>query len=111
APTPSILHWDQNHFVVLFQCKGKQFVIGDPARGILKFSEEEFLVHWSQGKNNGIILLLDPTPRLFSIDDENDEQSDFTRFFSYIFRFRKLLLQLILGYAIGSFLQILLPFL
>jgi ATP-binding cassette subfamily B protein len=31
APLPSIILWDQNHFVVLYKIKKNQFYISDPA--------------------------------------------------------------------------------
>lgn len=34
---PCILHWNQNHFVVLYKVKkGKTFYIADPAKGLVK---------------------------------------------------------------------------
>lgn len=34
APLPCILHWNQNHFVVLYkQKRGKKFCIADPGKG------------------------------------------------------------------------------
>jgi ATP-binding cassette subfamily B protein len=54
---PSILHWDKNHFVVLFDYKkplfGKPyFVIADPAKELLQLSEEEVLEHWGVSIGN-----------------------------------------------------------
>ena len=36
APLPCILHWNQNHFVILYKIKrGKKFYIADPAKGLV----------------------------------------------------------------------------
>ena len=37
--SPCILHWNQNHFVVLYKVKkGKKFYIADPGKGLVKYS-------------------------------------------------------------------------
>ena len=44
APLPCILHWNQNHFVVLYQQKrGKKFYIADPGKGLVTYSRKEFV--------------------------------------------------------------------
>ena len=45
---PCILHWNQNHFVVLYKVKkGKKFYIADPGKGLVKYSLDEFKSHSS----------------------------------------------------------------
>ena len=47
AHYPCILHWNQNHFVVLYKVKkGKTFYIADPGKGLVKYNLEEFKKHW-----------------------------------------------------------------
>lgn len=66
APLPCILHWNNNHYVVLYKIKKSKFYISDPAHGLLEYNEEEFLKFWI-GNNStadteeGIALLLEPT--------------------------------------------------
>ena len=44
APLPCILHWNQNHFVVLYkQKRGKKFYIADPGKGLVIYSRKEFV--------------------------------------------------------------------
>lgn len=43
---PVILHWNLNHFVVLFKIKGKLYYIADPAIGVIKISESDLLKNW-----------------------------------------------------------------
>ena len=70
---PCILHWNQIHFVVLYnivQKKGKTyFYIADPAYGLLKYEEEELKKCWistSQGGiEKGIAMLLEVTPQFY----------------------------------------------
>ena len=36
APLPCILHWNQNHFVVLYKIKkSKKFYVADPGKGLV----------------------------------------------------------------------------
>ena len=54
APLPCILHWNQNHFVVLYKVKkGKKFYVADPGKGLVTYSLEEFKQHWVSTKSNG----------------------------------------------------------
>ena len=61
---PCILHWDQNHFVVLRSCDGRTAVIHDPAFGVRRMAMSELSAHFT-----GIALELTPTPRFQSMDD------------------------------------------
>lgn len=39
---PFIVHWNRNHFVVVFLIKKNKIIIGDPSRGIVKVNYDEF---------------------------------------------------------------------
>jgi ATP-binding cassette subfamily B protein RaxB len=56
-PTPCILHWDMNHFVVLVRQRGQQVLIHDPACGVRRMSLDEFSRHFT-----GVALELQPAP-------------------------------------------------
>ena len=94
--SPIILHWNQNHFVVLYKVKrGKIFYIADPAKGLVKYSLEEFKKHWvstqSGGEEKGIAMFLEPTPAFYEkkMDEEPKEERSFKFLFGYIKQFRK----------------------
>src|ERR1700744_5415028 len=40
---PCILHWNRNHFVVLYRLRKAKLYIADPAHGLSRFKKEEFL--------------------------------------------------------------------
>ena len=52
ALLPCIVHWNQQHFVVVYKIalkRGKWRVyVSDPASGLLEYSEEQFLKAWIQ---------------------------------------------------------------
>lgn len=47
-PLPSIMYFDQAHYVVLYKISknGQRFMIADPARGKIRLSRNEFEHHW-----------------------------------------------------------------
>lgn len=114
-PLPCIAHWKQQHFVVVYKvAKGKVFV-ADPAVGKIVLTEEEFLDGWvSDVVNNepqGILLLLEPTPDFFKREGDVSDRSSWGFLWSYIAQYRTLLWQLLGGLLLGSFIQLIFPFL
>lgn len=54
TPLPCILHWNQNHFVVLYKVKkGKKFYVADPGKGKTTYNLEDFKQHWISTRSNG----------------------------------------------------------
>ena len=120
SPLPSILHWDQNHFVVLYKVKkGKKFYVADPGKGLVTYNLEEFKQHWISTKSNsedkGIAMFLETTPTFFTYKMEGEEnikeKRSFRFLFGYVKKYRKYFGQIILGLIGGSLLQLVLPFL
>ena len=117
APLPCIAHWNQNHYVVIHKIKKDKIYIADPGHGLLTYDKSEFLKSWvSDGKDEGILLLLDPTPDFYTKDFSNSEIKEqknrgFSFLFKYLFAHKKLIIQLIVGLLAGSLLQLIFPFL
>lgn len=117
--SPSILHWNQNHFVVLYKIEnGKKFYIADPAKGLVTYTLDEFKEHWisthSDGEDKGVAMFLEPTPAFYANKDfveGNKEKRSFRFLFGYIRKYRKYFAQITLGLLAGSILQLVLPFL
>lgn len=115
APLPCIAHWNQNHFVVIYKIKKDKIYIADPAHGLLVYKKEEFIKGWvSDGKDEGVLLLLETTPEFYTdkgeIKTKEDKQS-FAFLFGYLKSHKKAILQLIIGLLAGSLLQLIFPFL
>lgn len=77
AELPCILHWRQNHFVVLYKIKNHRYYIGDPGRGLMTVAEEDFAKNWVSYKElkDGISLLLTPSPIFHEQSDDDKENS------------------------------------
>ncbi len=116
AAKPAILHWKQNHFVVLTpKAKQSKITIADPAKGIITYTKKEFLQHWTSttdGEENfGIALLLEPTPLLYEQQDEKENKVGWGMLVGYMRQQKKLIAQLFMGLLVGSLLQLIFPFL
>jgi ATP-binding cassette subfamily B protein len=109
---PCVLHWNQNHFVVLYKIKNDKFIIADPARGVVKVDIADFKKHWLGNQNEkGLCLLLEPTPNFYQIADEKTDKTSFSFLFNYIKPYKKFVTQLIFGLLAGSIIQLIFPFL
>jgi len=113
AELPCILHWRQNHFVVLYKIRNSKYYLADPADGLVTLKEADFARNWlgDKEKKEGIALLLSPTPQFYEQDDEKGSEVRWSFLFRYLVTYRKLVFQLLLGLGIGSLLQLIVPFL
>ncbi len=114
-PVPCIAHWRQEHFVVVYKVNRKYVWIADPATGKFRVTKEDFLENWASdmedGEPVGVLLLVEPSPEFYARDGEKTDKSGFRYVFSYFRRYRALIIQLIVGLALGSLIQITFPFL
>ena len=121
-PLPCIVHWNQNHFVVVYKIKkhnkGKYTVyVADPGKGHVTYTKEEFCEHWistkTNGEEKGIALLLEPTEQFYAQNDTEavPTQSRVKFLWSYLKKYKRFFTQLILGLLLGSLLQLVFPFL
>ncbi len=122
APLPCMVHWEQSHFVVVYRIQGRKrqpgrakVYVADPDKGLITYTYAEFMARWADASPGeaaqGIALLLEPTPTFFESEEEAVTGTGWNRLFSYLFAYRKLLVQLTLGLLIGSVLQLIFPFL
>ena len=120
-PFPCILHWNQEHFVVLYDVKTKRngermFFIADPAKNLLRLDEETVRNAWistrTRGEEKGILMALQPTPAFYEKPDERRKMPKPFRFlWGYVKPYKAFFIQLLLGLLIGSVLQLIFPFL
>ncbi|RED25180.1 ATP-binding cassette subfamily B protein [Flavobacterium cutihirudinis] len=118
APLPCILHWNKNHYVVLYKIKKGIYYISDPAFGLIEYNREDFLKFWI-GNNaddqtkEGVALLIEATPKFFQsdFDKEDNKGLGFGLLFQYVFRYKSFLIQLSIGLLASSLLQLIFPFL
>ncbi len=116
CPLPAILHWNQNHFVVLYRVdnKGRRYWIADPGKGKYKVSGEEIKEHWipSQSDVEGIAMLFrrDNNLRKSNVEYQPTHRS-FAFLLRYMMRYRRYFMQILAGLVLGCVLQLIMPFL
>jgi len=113
AELPCILHWRQNHFVVLYKIKKAKFFLADPANGLVVLTEQDFNRNWvtDTEANEGVALLLSPTPTFYEKENEKGTEVSWGFLLRYLTQYKQLVLQLLFGLGIGSLLQLITPFL
>jgi len=116
APLPCIVHWNKNHYVVVYKIKKGIIYISDPAHGLITYTKDEFIKHWignnaDKNTEEGIALLVEPTPKFYQEEFDKDEPFGFNFIFKYLFKYKKFIVQLIIGLLAGSLLQLIFPFL
>ena len=120
-PFPCILHWNQEHFVVLYDVKTKRngehlFYIADPAKNLLRLDEDTVRNAWistrTRGEEKGILMALQPTPAFYEKPDERRKMpKPFPFLWRYVKPYKRFFVQLLLGLLVGSILQLIFPFL
>lgn len=92
-PLPAIAHVVVDgsllHYVVIHKITKKQIVIADPAKGIVKYTPEEFFKIWT-----GVLILLVPTSKF---QKGNENKGVLSRFFSLMIPQKRLLINIFLS--------------
>jgi HlyB family type I secretion system ABC transporter len=101
VPVPAVVHWEGNHWIVLYDVD-EQFVrVADPARGLRKLPRREFEAKWT-----GYAALFDYTP---AFEQAPESKPTLAWVLPFLARSKVILLQ-VLGLAVAvSFLQLLFP--
>ena len=120
ALLPCIVHWNQDHFLVVYDIKkkrkGYEVYVADPGKGLITYTQEEFCNHWistqTGGEEKGVALLLEPTQLFYEQEGDQLHSKNRVKFLgSYLLKYKRFFGQLILGLFIGSILQLIFPFL
>ena len=95
-PLPAIVHWEGNHWIVLYEVN-EQFVrVADPAFGLRKLPRREFETKWT-----GYAALFDYTP---AFEQAPESKSTLRWVLPFLSRFKVILLQVLgLAVAVSSF--------
>ncbi|MGI9650002.1 peptidase domain-containing ABC transporter [Chryseobacterium sp. RLHN22] len=118
VPFPCIVHWNNQHFVVVYDIdKHKNVYVSDPSYGLIVYKKQEFISSWIgegalENTGEGIVLIFETTPNFFQNEFEAEHSKASFKFLSkYVLKYRSLVLQLAIGLLAGSLLTLILPFL
>ena len=102
APLPCIIHWNKDHYIVLYKINKDKVYVSDPAHGLLTYNKADFIKSWignnaNENTEEGIALMIEPTPKFYQSEFEDDEKFGFNFIFKYLFKYKKFIIQLIIG--------------
>ena len=87
---PCILHWNQNHFVVLYKISKNIFTgkltykIADPGHGFISINEEKFKKSWLSDGEKGVALFLEPTEEFYKQTPPQEEKLSIKYLLNYL---------------------------
>lgn len=113
APLPCILHWDRQHFVVLYRVTEKEVWVADPALGRgSRYSIPEFIDAWQLEQSGfGRALFLEPTPAFFEAPAVTEQTSSLRSLLPYLKAHRKSLAPVAFTLLLVSLFSLLTPLL
>lgn len=124
ATLPIIIHWNENHFVVVYKIDriknnllskkfdSERIHIADPAHGRITLQRDEFLKHWkNKDEKEGMALLIEPASDFYNHDQTQKKKPNYKFLYPYIRPHSKFIIQLLLAGFIGSIISLAFPFL
>ena len=114
---PVIVHWRQNHYIVVYAINDKYVWVADPnpEAGKLQMLKEEFLDGWisdAEGDEQlGVVLVLEPGPDFHAQKGQLPQKNLLKYLWTYLRPYKNLLWQLGVGLTLVLVLQALFPFL
>ena len=116
CPLPAILHWEQNHFVVLYDVRrsrvtGKwKYYVANPAYGKHTFDEEGMARYWLND-TKGVVIAIEPTEQFDKIPEVKQKHSLLRFARKYVWPFKLEMSQSAVGMLLGILLSLVTPFL
>lgn len=137
-PLPAIIHWDANHFVVVYKTAPKTtykdkktqnsvpkgtIYVSDPAKGHIKYSAEEFAAKWLKHNSSdekrienkeqlGILMAIEPQADFYNreANEKLERKKTFENFLGYFKPYKKSFVNLFVVMLLVTILQGFLPF-
>jgi ATP-binding cassette subfamily B protein len=108
---PCIVHWNENHFIIVYKITPKYVYVVDPGCGKIRLLHKDFLQSWASVNEKGFALLLEPTAQFYQKQDDRTDKFNIKLILNYIFPHKKAIFYLFILMLIGSGIQLILPFL
>jgi ATP-binding cassette subfamily B protein len=100
-PLPAIIHWEANHWLVVYDVDAKHVRVSDPARGRRRFKRSEFESKWS-----GYAAFFAPTK---AFEEAPEESSRVTWLLEFFKPYRRTLIVALLLALVAAGLEMLIP--
>lgn len=116
ATFPCIVHWKESHYVVPYKIQKDKVYVSDPAHGLVTYTPKEFIENWigpnaTPETQEGVTLLVEPAPSFYQEEDEKEQKLGLSFITKYLFKYRRFIVQLVIGLLVASLLQLIVPFL
>lgn len=113
VPLPAIVHWNNNHFLVVYKIKSGKVYVSDPAIGLMSYSEVDFKKGWfgNSSKETGAAVILRPRSDFLDSSQYNEEKKTLSFLIEYFKPYKKLIYQVVIGLLLGVITQLSIPFL
>lgn len=111
---PCILHWEKEHYVVLYRMTSRYAYLADPAlSGKVKVRKEDFIRSWQikEGSTIGRALLLETTPVFEEKQSIADHSASLWSLLPYLKLHRKSLIPIGLSLLLACGFSLIIPFL
>ncbi len=110
-----IIHWEQNHFVVLNNIvKTKKsklfFYLMDPRSGFIKLNEKQFRNGWLGNNDKGIVAFFEPKDDFLNISIEEQKKINYRELLSFLHPYKKKFVLLIFLVFVSSLITLIFPF-
>lgn len=129
-PMPTIVHWDNSHFIVVYQTEANRsrlkkqreniegqisgsIYVSDPAKGYIKYNAKEFANKWiKEGSDKGVLMAVEPQSDFHQRqgNEKIERRKTFENFISYFKPYKSSFVNLFLVMLLVTILQGLLPF-
>lgn len=112
VPFPVIVHWNENHFVVVYHADKKHVWVSDPIKGHVKYTMQEFMASWYlKNQDKGVLLALEPTSDFkLSKQDKDQVKDSFLSMLRYFIPYKRQFLLIFFVMMVVTLLQAILPF-
>ncbi len=113
-PMPCIVHWQKEHYVVVYEVTDEVLYLADPAlNDKIKLRAAEFLPGWNTGNNTqiGRVLLLETTKSFHKMEDKPEHKTSLWNLLPYLKLHSKGWFPIALSLALASGFSLVIPLL
>lgn len=107
-PLPCIVHWNYSHFIVVYKITKKKIFVSDPQIGLLAYSKKEFSEGWRKSNEKWYVLTIEPRVE-FEKQENLKTTRKLTKFYKYIFAYKKYFTQIFIGIILTLGLNLIFP--
>lgn len=113
VPLPVIIHWKEEHFVVVYKATNKRIYVSDPAQGYVSYSIDDFKQRWyQQDEQKGVLTAIEPQSVFYEKEaqESDNRKKTLESFLGYLRPYKTSFYTLFSVMLIVTILQGFLPF-